>query len=56
MSLISIGVQARRFGQELAKDFKPFKVPRTPRGGELPVSALIGNAHGIAEWKLFLNE
>jgi hypothetical protein len=23
---------------------------------ELPVSALIRNAHGIAEWKLFLNE
>jgi hypothetical protein len=23
---------------------------------ELPVSALIRNAHGLAEWKLFLNE
>jgi len=23
---------------------------------ELPVSALIRNAHGVAEWKLFLNE
>ena len=28
--------------------------PRAPK--ELPVSALIRNAHGIAEWKLFLNE
>ncbi len=27
--------------------------PRAPK--ELPVSALIRNAHGIAEWKLFLN-
>jgi hypothetical protein len=24
--------------------------------GELPVTALIRNAHGVAEWKLFLNE
>ena len=29
-------------------------VPRAPK--ELPVSALIRNAHGIAEWKLFLND
>ncbi len=29
-------------------------VPRAPK--ELPVTALIRNAHGIAEWKLFLNE
>jgi 5-methylcytosine-specific restriction endonuclease McrA len=28
--------------------------PRAPK--ELPVSALLRNAHGIAEWKLFLNE
>ena len=28
--------------------------PRAPK--ELPVTALIRNAHGIAEWKLFLNE
>ena len=28
--------------------------PRAPK--ELPVSALIRNAHGLAEWKLFLNE
>lgn len=28
--------------------------PRAPK--ELPVSALIRNAHGVAEWKLFLNE
>ena len=29
-------------------------VPRAPK--ELPVSAMIRNAHGVAEWKLFLNE
>ena len=28
--------------------------PRAPK--ELPVSALIRNAYGVAEWKLFLNE
>ncbi len=28
--------------------------PRAPK--ELPVSAMIRNAHGVAEWKLFLNE
>ena len=28
--------------------------PRAPK--ELPVSALLRNAHGVAEWKLFLNE
>jgi len=33
---------------------KLLTVPRTPK--ELPVSALIRNAHGVAEWKLFLNE
>ncbi|HEY1664049.1 MAG TPA: HNH endonuclease [Verrucomicrobiae bacterium] len=32
---------------------KLLKTPRAPR--ELPASALIRNAHGIAEWKLFLN-
>ena len=29
-------------------------VPRAPK--ELPVSARLRNAHGVAEWKLFLNE
>jgi 5-methylcytosine-specific restriction endonuclease McrA len=29
-------------------------VPRAPK--ELPVSAMIRSAHGVAEWKLFLNE
>ena len=29
-------------------------VPRTPK--ELPVMAHLRNAHGIAEWKLFLSE
>jgi 5-methylcytosine-specific restriction endonuclease McrA len=33
---------------------KLLTVPRAPK--ELPVSALIRNAHGLAEWKLFLNE
>jgi len=33
---------------------KLLKTPRAPK--ELPVSALIHNAHGVAEWKLFLNE
>jgi 5-methylcytosine-specific restriction endonuclease McrA len=33
---------------------KLLKTPRAPK--ELPVSALIRNAHGVAEWKLFLNE
>ena len=30
------------------------RVPRAP--GEMPVSAMIRNAHGVAGWKLFLNE
>ena len=30
------------------------KAPRAPK--ELPVSALIHNTHGVAEWKLFLTE
>ena len=33
---------------------KLLSVPRAPK--EIPVSALIRNAHGVAEWKLFLNE
>ena len=33
---------------------KLLNVPRAPK--ELPVSALIRNAHGVAEWKLFLND
>jgi 5-methylcytosine-specific restriction endonuclease McrA len=33
---------------------KLLSVPRAPK--ELPVSALIRNAHGVAEWRLFLNE
>jgi hypothetical protein len=33
---------------------KLLKVPRAPK--ELPVSAIIRNAHGVAEWKLFLNK
>ena len=33
---------------------KLLAAPRAPR--ELPVSATIRNAHGVAEWKLFLSE
>ena len=33
---------------------KLLKVPRSPK--ELPVSALIRNAHSIPEWKLFVEE
>jgi 5-methylcytosine-specific restriction endonuclease McrA len=33
---------------------KLLTVPRAPR--ELPVTALLGNPHGFAEWRLFLNE
>lgn len=33
---------------------KLLTVPRAPK--ELPVTALIRNAHGIAEWKLFVKE
>jgi 5-methylcytosine-specific restriction endonuclease McrA len=33
---------------------KLLNIPRAPK--EMPVSALIRNAHGVAEWKLFLNE
>jgi 5-methylcytosine-specific restriction endonuclease McrA len=33
---------------------KLLAAPRAPK--ELPASALIRNAHGVAEWKLFLNE
>ena len=33
---------------------KLLSLPRAPK--ELPVTALIRNAHGVAEWKLFLND
>jgi 5-methylcytosine-specific restriction endonuclease McrA len=33
---------------------KLLNVPRAPK--ELPVTSLLRNAHGVAEWKLFLNE
>ena len=33
---------------------KLLSVPRAPK--EMPVSAMIRNAHGVAEWKLFLTE
>lgn len=33
---------------------KLLNVPRAPR--ELPVTALLRNPHGVADWKLFVNE
>ena len=33
---------------------KLLNMPRAPK--ELPVTALLRNVHGVAEWKLFLNE
>jgi len=33
---------------------KLLRVPRAPK--ELPVTALIRNAQGVADWKLFLND
>jgi HNH endonuclease len=33
---------------------KLLHAPRAPK--ELPVTALLRNVHGIAEWKLFMNE
>ena len=44
--------KADRLPQEAG--LKLLSVPRAPK--EMPVSALIRNAHSIAEWKLFLNE
>ena len=51
----SKAVNARK-GNRLPHEagLKLLTVPRAPK--ELPVSALIRNAHGVAEWKLFLNE
>jgi len=45
-----------RKGNRLPQEagLKLLSVPRAPK--ELPVTALIRNAHGVAEWKLFLNE
>ena len=33
---------------------KLLTVPRAPK--ELPVTALLRNAHGVADWKLFVQE
>ena len=44
--------KADRLPQEAG--LKLLSVPRAPK--EMPVSALIRNAHDVAEWKLFLNE
>ena len=45
-----------RKGNRLPQEagLKLLSVPRAPK--ELPVSALLRNAHGVAEWKLFLND
>ena len=44
--------KADRLPQEAG--LKLLAVPRAPK--ELPVTAHLRNAHGVAEWKLFLNE
>ena len=44
--------KADRLPQEAG--LRLLSIPRAPK--ELPMSALIRNAHGVAEWKLFLNE
>ena len=44
--------KADRLPQEAG--LKLLTVPRAPK--ELPVTALLRNAHGVAEWKLFLND
>jgi 5-methylcytosine-specific restriction endonuclease McrA len=51
----SKAVNARK-GNRLPHEagLKLLNFPRAPK--ELPVTALIRNAHGVAEWKLFLNE
>ncbi len=45
-----------RKGNRLPEEagLKLLSVPRAPK--EMPVTALIRNSHGIAEWKLFLTE
>ena len=45
-----------RKGNRLPQEagLKLLSVPRAPK--ELPISALLRNAHGVAEWKLFLKE
>jgi|GEM_PF-997486 hypothetical protein len=45
MSLVATGVVTATLSGETRHAFK-----------KLPVTALIRNAHGVAEWKLFLNE
>ena len=51
-----------RLGRECRKGYrlpheaglKLLRVPRAPK--ELPVTALLRNAQGVVDWKLFLNE
>ena len=49
------GVNARK-GNRLPHEagLKLLSVPRAPK--ELPVTVFIRNAHGVADWKLFVNE
>lgn len=51
----SKAVNARK-GNRLPHEagLKLLSVPRAPK--DLPVTALIRNPHGVAAWKLFLNE
>jgi len=49
----SLVIHAKR-GLPHEAGLKLLKAPCAPR--ELPVSALLRNAQGVVEWKLFLNE
>jgi len=40
--------------EEAESGLKLLTAPHAPK--ELPVTALLRNAHGVAEWKLFLKE
>lgn len=50
------GINREATGSRLPHEagLKLLSVPRAPK--ESPVTALIRNAHGVAEWMLFLNE
>jgi len=53
--LSSKDVNSRK-GNRLPQEagLKLLSVPRAPK--EPPVTALLRNAHGVADWKVFLNE
>lgn len=52
---LKLSARNTRKGNRLAHEagLKLLSVPRAPK--ELPVTALLRNAHGVAGWKLFLN-